>query len=79
MTDSIDLSKFKACSCGTTVDHLETVDVRYKYTWIGWFFWSMGTTAVPKQINFTCTTCNLQFESKKDRELIKHFTFYKKN
>ncbi len=75
----LELDKFKACECGTTVESSSDLDIKYKYTWIGWFFWSMGTTAIPTNIIFNCTKCNKTFEHLKDKELIKYYIFYKKN
>lgn len=73
----LDLSKFKACSCGTHVDS-EECHVKDEYTWIGWFFWSMGTTAIPKRTTFHCTKCDIQFEDITDRELIKYYMLYRR-
>ncbi len=77
--DFLDLTKFKTCPCGTTVESPTHLHVQYKYSWIGWFFWSMGTTAIPTAVIFNCTKCQNIFEHLKDRELIKYYIFYRKN
>lgn len=74
----LDLSKFKACKCGAHIES-ETTDVKISYTWLGWFWWSMGTTAIPKEISFTCTKCDMIFEKITDKELIKYYIFFRKH
>ena len=51
--DYLDQSKFKSCTCETHVESAEC-ETKYKYGIIGWFFWSMGTTAIPKEVYFKC-------------------------
>ncbi len=76
--NELDLEKFKKCpSCNIDVEN-ELVRVDYKFSLWGWFMWSMGTTAVPKNVSFTCKTCNIKFDSINETELIKHFTKYRR-
>lgn len=77
--NELDINKFKSCTCGTSVNDTDRIDLNYKYTWIGWFFWSMGTTAIPTQITFNCRKCNNKFEDLTDSELIKYYIFFKRH
>ncbi len=77
MSNYLDISQFKSCTCGNTVES-ENVKIDFKYTLIGWFFWSMGTTATPTHVKFTCEDCKIEFESLSDKEQIQYFTKYRK-
>lgn len=74
----LNLDQFKKCSCGVTVEDEQT-DIKINYTLMGWFWWSMGTTATPKEIIFTCKKCNKVFEHITDKKVIKNYIFYRKN
>lgn len=74
----LDLTKFKSCNCGNSVESEET-EISISYSVIGWFWWSMGTTAIPKQIIFRCKKCDSIFETLTDKELIKYYIFYRKH
>lgn len=78
MTNRIDLSKFKSCSCGATIES-ETTEVKYDYTPIGWFWQSMGATAIPKEISFKCNKCDKVFERITEKDIIKYYIYYRKN
>ncbi len=78
MSNHLDLSQFKSCSCGLTVEDPDCI-VKSEYTSFGWFLWSMGTTAIPKKISFTCPNCNLNFETLTDKKIIKYYTYYRRN
>ena len=74
----LDLNKFKKCTCGVTVQD-QCVDIKINYTLIGWFWLSMGTTAIPKEIFFTCNQCNKIFEHLSEKDIIKYYIFYRKH
>jgi hypothetical protein len=74
--NQIDLNKFNKCTCGKTINDLG-VSIQYNYNWIGWFWWTMGATAIPKKITFKCESCNKIFDTLNDRELIKYYIFYR--
>lgn len=78
MDNYLDTTKFKTCTCGETVES-NTTEVKYKFGFIGWFFWSMGTTAIPKKVLFYCRKCSTRFETLTNREQIKYYIFYKKH
>jgi hypothetical protein len=44
----------------------------------GWFFWTMGTTATPKEVRFYCKKCKEEYLVLNDIDKIKHFTLYRK-
>lgn len=74
----LDPSKFKRCpkcNCDVTSEQMKT---KSTYTWVGWFFWSMGTTVIPKKILFTCSKCNILVSEETDRKLIEYYITYKK-
>ena len=78
MTNHLDVNRFKKCSCGEDVQSPLTQD-NYYYSLMGWFWWTMGTTAIPKKIEFTCKKCDKKFETITNKDLIKYYIFYKKN
>lgn len=78
MNNYLDLTKFKTCTCGVNIES-DLVDITISYTWIGWFFWSMGTTAIPKEIIFRCKKCDLVFDRLSNKEIIKYYIFYRKH
>jgi hypothetical protein len=78
MSNEIDKTKFKKCSCGVDIES-EDVTIKNHYTLMGWFWWSMGTTAIPKTITFKCQKCDIQFETINNVELIKHHMYYRKH
>jgi hypothetical protein len=71
--NQLDLNKFKTCKCGTNVNDIEKIDIQHKYTWVGWFFWSMGTTATPTDIIIKCKACKCEIDHIQDRQLIKYY------
>lgn len=77
MSDRLKLELFRSCDCGRNVED-ENVQKRYKYTPLGWLFWSMGTTAVPKEITFACQQCEKVFEILRERGLVMHYELYKR-
>ena len=80
MNDSSFLNSdlFKPCpSCGATVDS-DTIVSKSSYSIVGWFFWSMGTTVIPKKILFTCSKCNIIVDELKNKKVIEHYITYKK-
>lgn len=77
MSNELDLTKFKKCNCGATIES-ENVKVKHDYTLMGWFWWTMGTTAIPKEITFRCKSCDQVFERLTDKEMIKYYIFYRK-
>lgn len=76
--DHLDLTKFKTCKCGNNIES-SNVNVSIKYSLMGWFWWTMGTTAIPKQITFKCNQCNEIFEKLTEKSLIKYYIFYRKH
>lgn len=79
MSNELDKTKFKVCSeCGADVES-ECVSIKHKYTLLGWFWWTMGTTAIPKSIKFHCNKCDKNFEEIKDVELIKYHMYFRKH
>jgi hypothetical protein len=78
MSNELDKTKFKKCSCGADVEN-EEVTIRNHYTLMGWFWWTMGTTAIPKSISFTCNNCVLKFEEITDVDLIKYHMYFRKH
>jgi hypothetical protein len=79
MDNTLDLNLFKTSSCGTTVNSdIDAVDVKYDYTWTGWFFITFfGTTQYPREISFRCKETNEIFEILKDKSRIKHYLYYR--
>jgi len=78
MSNELDKTKFKKCSCSADVED-EKVTVKNHYSLMGWFWWSMGTTAIPKSISFKCNKCDIKFEEITDVGLIKHHMYYRKH
>lgn len=76
--DHLDLSKFKNCSCGINIED-ENCKVEIHYTLMGWFWWSMGTTATPKEITFYCISCDKIFERLTKKADVKYYIFYRKH
>lgn len=74
----LDLTKFKKCTCGVNIED-ENVEIKMDYTLMGWFWWSMGATAIPKEITFRCKCCDKIFETLTDKEIIKYYIFYRKH
>lgn len=74
----LDINKFKKCTCGRAVNDPEVVATDNYSSW-GWFWWTMGTTAIPKSISFYCNKCEKNFDEIIDKKLIKHFIYYKRH
>lgn len=74
----LDLNKYNTCSCGSNIES-EIVDIQIKYTFIGWFWWSMGATAIPKEVSFKCKSCNQTFETLTNRDDIRHYIYYRRH
>jgi hypothetical protein len=75
--NNLELSRYKACECGTNVDSEESI-ANFKFSWLGWFFWTMGTTATPTQISFYCNKCKKIYYIENNIDNIKHFTLYRR-
>jgi hypothetical protein len=75
-SNHLDISRFGKCSCGLTVDD-EGCEYKDHYSTMGWFWFSMGMTATPKKVDFICTKCDKIFFETTDRELIKHYLYYR--
>lgn len=79
MSNHLDRSKFKSCSCGAHIES-ETTEVKPNYTWFGLFWLSWGVTAYPTDIVFNCDKCGQRaFEHITDKELIKYYIYYRKH
>lgn len=76
--NNLNVDKFKKCQCGHSIEH-ERVKIKDYYSLLGWFWWTMGTTAIPKKIDFTCQDCKQTFDEITEKEEIKHFIFYRKH
>ena len=77
-TNYLDASKFKSCpSCNSDVNS-ENIKTKSTYSTIGWFFWSMGTTVIPKKILFTCSECNILVSEETNKKLLEYYITYKK-
>lgn len=75
--NTLNLNNYKACKCGNDVNS-QKVSFKEKYTGIGWFFWSMGTTVTPTQLNFFCKDCNQEFLTITEKSLIKDYMLLRK-
>ena len=74
----LDPSKFDLCpKCGIDVNSTNII-AKSSYSIIGWFFWSMGTTVIPKKILFTCSKCNIIVSEVKNKKLLEYYITYKK-
>lgn len=78
--NKLNLDLYKNSSSGATVDSSDSlVNVKYEYSWIGWFFITFfGTTQIPKKIEFKCIKTNEIFEVLTDKKLISHYIYYRR-
>lgn len=74
----LDPKKLPRCPICNADVNSSYINSKNSYSTIGWFFWSMGVTAIPKKIQFYCENCNQELETLTDRELIKYFITYKR-
>jgi hypothetical protein len=75
--NTIDASKYPKCDCGTDVNSSHS-SFTESYSGLGWFFWSMGTTATPKTLTFTCNKCSKKYALVDDKKLIKRYMLFRK-
>lgn len=73
----LELKRYSSCDCGVNVNSDDS-DARFKFSWLGWFFWTMGTTATPTEITFFCKKCSREYYVETNVDNIKHFTLYRK-